>query len=99
MAALTIHHAAHHNTLNTYLHNVGDAGRAFLAALIAFEFAPTTVSKVMEKTEVLADVQSHGQISMLSLYRLASQTDSVRPDLVDEIRLLAAREAMKRRRT
>lgn len=100
MAAISVAHVAHHNTFHTYLENVGKAGRAFLAALIAFEFSPATVAKASEKSAAVADVSVHGQYvpSMLSLYRVASQSDSVRPELVDEMRLLAAREVMKRRR-
>lgn len=98
MASITIQHAAHPVSFHTYLNNVGKAGRAFLAALIAFEFAPATVAKVSAKAETLEQEKALGKVSMLGLYRLASQTDSVRPDLLDEIRLLAARESMKRRR-
>jgi hypothetical protein len=98
MASITIQHAAHPVSFNTYLHNVGQAGRAFLAALIAFEFAPATAAKVSAKAEISAQDKAPGQTSMLNLYRLASQTDSISPDLLDEIRLLAARESMRRRR-
>ena len=99
MAALTLPQGAHHHSLQGYLQNVGKAGRAFLAALIAFEFSPgISKTKVSEQAAASVLKDARPDTSMLELYRMASQIGTVTPDLIDELRLLAAREVVRRRR-
>lgn len=68
-----------------YLHNVGRAARALLAALIS---VPQTPAPATAKEKVRTADQD---VSIYRLYRMAAQYDSVMPNLAQELRVIAAR--------
>jgi hypothetical protein len=91
MSTLTIARPASTNALQAYVKNVGQAGRLFLATLLAIEphrsaHAAGTAVKAVETRD---KHQSVG--SLLRLYGLASQSDSVMPNLAVELRYIASR--------
>jgi hypothetical protein len=91
MSTLTIARSAPATALQAYAKNVGQAGRSLIAALLAIEphrsaqAAGTAVKAVQTRDKH----QSAG--SLLRLYGLASQSDSVMPNLAAELRYIASR--------
>lgn len=76
------------NTATTdtgYLHNVGRAVRALLAALIS---VPHKAAPAPAPAKVRT---ADNEVSIYRLYRMAAQYDSVMPNLAQELRAIAAR--------
>lgn len=85
MSTLTINHAATIADAG-YLHNVGRAARALLAALLTVPHKAAAPVKAQVRTE-------KKEVSIYRLYRMAAQYDSVMPSLAQELRAIAARAA------
>lgn len=66
-----------------YLHNVGRAARALLAALIS---VPHKAAPKQAKVRT-----ADKDVSIYRLYSMAAQYDSVMPNLAQELRAIAAR--------
>jgi hypothetical protein len=91
MSAYTIDQPSYRNAFQLYLKNVNKTARAFAAALLAIKTeGPLRKVKTSGKARA-ARLQSHQEVSLLRLYRLATQTDSISPNLIQELQMIAAR--------
>jgi hypothetical protein len=80
------------NAVQAYAKNVGAAARGFVAALLAIK--PETDAATTPPTDVNKGAPASDELSLYRLYRLASRSSSydvVSPELVNELRLIAAR--------
>lgn len=91
MSTLTIARPIPTNALQTYVKNVGQAGRLLLATLLAIEpHRSAHAAGIAVKAAETGDKhQSAG--SLLRLYGVACQSDSVMPNLAAELRYMASR--------
>lgn len=90
MSTLTIDHSNQTNGLQAYATNVGEAGRSLLAALLAVKPAGSAPAANNSSAVVAKPATAHRKVSLVRLYRLAAQSDSVTPALADELRQIAA---------
>lgn len=89
MATLTVHIPAHAGSGSDYLHNIAEAARALFAAIRAVPLsAPAAAEELPVAREVAGD-----DMSLFRLYSLASPYDSVMPNLAQELRMIAGRDA------
>jgi hypothetical protein len=89
MSTLTLARPAPTSALQAYAKNVGQAGRSFLAALLAIE--PHRSAQAAAKAVRTRDNKHQSAGSLLRLYGLACQSDSVMPNLAAELRYIASR--------
>jgi len=83
MATLTIATPAHAGTGAGYVQNVARATRALLAALFAVKPEQARNVKARKASE---------DISVYRLYRMAGSSDSVMPNLAQELAVIAGRD-------
>jgi hypothetical protein len=91
MSTLTIARPIPTSALHTYVKNVGQAGRLLLATLLAIEphHSAHAAGTAVKAVESGYKHQSAG--SLLRLYGVACQSDSVMPNLAAELRYIASR--------
>lgn len=81
------------NAVQAYAKNVGTAARDFIAALLAIK--PETDDRATdEPAHVAKGAPASDELSLYRLYRMASRSssyDMVSPELINELRLIAAR--------
>jgi len=92
MATLTVQSPAHAGNGVDYLHNVGRATRALFAAILAVPRPATVATESVEALPV-ARAADRDDLSLYRLYCLASPYDSVMPNLAQELRVIAGRDA------
>lgn len=89
MSTMTITSPADVSNGAGYMHNVGRAARALLVALLAVPHATTAAAPVKEEVRKAA----RDNVSLYHLYSLASPYDSVMPNVAQELRVMANRDA------
>ncbi|HJV75017.1 MAG TPA: hypothetical protein VJ654_12405 [Noviherbaspirillum sp.] len=89
MSTMTITSPAEVSNGAAYMRNVGRAARALLVALLAVPHTTTAAAPV--KAEVRKEARD--KVSLYQLYCLASPYDSVMPNLAQELRVMASRDA------
>jgi hypothetical protein len=86
MSTLTIDRSNQSNGSETYLAKVGEASRTLLAALLAVKPAPARKNVSASAKHAIA----RKEVSLVRLYCMAVQSDSVAPAVTDQLRQIAA---------
>jgi hypothetical protein len=91
MSTLTIDRRSnHYSGLHAYARNVGEAGRSLLAALLAVKPNDTEPAVAEASAAVAAPATAHRKTSLIRLYQLSVQSDSVSQAVANELRQIAA---------